>query len=254
MPARGKRESTAAPSDFFVRPQWRGLRRSDMNANDQFFARDAQVDGAAIAPLPASRKIYVVGSRPDVRVPMREIAQSDTPAAWSTDGAERNPAIVVYDTSGPYTDPAATIDIRKGLPALRAQWVAERGDTIELDGPTSAYGRARLVDSTLAGMRFDLKRTPRCAKRGANVSQMHYARRGIVTPEMEFIAIRENLKREEMLARLPSLVTSQHAGQSFGAAIPSIITPEFVRDEVARGRAIIPSNINHPETEPMVIG
>jgi len=225
-----------------------------MNANDQFFARDAQVDSAAIAPLPASRKIYVAGTRPGVRVPMREIAQSDTPAAWSTDGAEKNPPIVVYDTSGPYTDPTATIDIRKGLPALRAQWVAERGDTIELDGPTSAYGRARLVDAALAGMRFDLKRTPRRAKPGANVSQMHYARRGIVTPEMEFIAIRENLKREEMLATLPPIVTSQHAGQSFGAAIPAVITPEFVRDEVARGRAIIPSNINHPETEPMIIG
>src|SRR6266550_2100504 len=179
------------------------IKRSDMNANDQFFARDAQVDSAAIAPLPASRKIYVTGSWPDVRVPMREIAQSDTAAAWSTDGTERNPPIVVYDTSGPYTDPTATIDVRKGLPALRAQWVAERGDTIELDGPTSAYGRARLVDAALAGMRFDLKRTPRRAKPGANVSQMHYARRGIVTPEMEFIAIRVNLKREEMLAVLP---------------------------------------------------
>jgi phosphomethylpyrimidine synthase len=225
-----------------------------MNANDQFFARDAQVDSAAIAPLPASRKVYVAGTRPGVRVPMREIAQSDTPAAWSAEGAEKNPPIVVYDTSGPYTDPTATIDIRKGLPALRTRWIAERGDTIELDGPTSAYGRARLVDAALAGMRFDLKRTPRRAKPGANVSQMHYARRGIVTPEMEFIAIRENLKREEMLATLPSLVTSQHAGQSFGAAIPAVITPEFVRDEVARGRAIIPSNINHPETEPMIIG
>jgi len=225
-----------------------------MNANDQFFARDAHVDSAAIEPLPASRKIYVAGSRPDVRVPMREIAQSDTPAAWSTDGAEKNPSIVVYDTSGPYTDPAATIDIRKGLPAHRARWIAERDDTIELEGPTSAYGRARLSDATLAGMRFDLKRRPRRAKPGANVSQMHYARRGIVTPEMEFIAIRENLKREDMLRTLPALVTAQHAGQSFGAALPAFITPEFVRDEVARGRAIIPSNINHPETEPMIIG
>jgi phosphomethylpyrimidine synthase len=225
-----------------------------MNANDQFFARDALVDSAAIAPLPSSRKIYVVGSRADVRVPMREIAQSDTSAAWSADGVERNPPIVVYDTSGPYTDPAATIDIRKGLLPLRAQWVAERCDTVELDGPTSAYGRARLLDAALDGMRFDLKRTPRRAKPGTNVSQMHYARRGIVTPEMEFIAIRENLKREEMLRILPALVTAQHAGQSFGAAIPEFITPEFVRDEVARGRAIIPANINHPETEPMIIG
>ncbi|HEX7329113.1 MAG TPA: phosphomethylpyrimidine synthase ThiC [Casimicrobiaceae bacterium] len=222
-----------------------------MNANDQFFARDARVDAAAIAPLPSSRKIHVAGSRPDLRVPMREIAQSDTPASM---GIERNPPIVVYDTSGPYTDPAAEIDIRRGLPPLRAAWIAERDDTIELDGPTSAYGRARLADVALAGLRFDLHRKPRCAKRGANVSQMHYARRGIVTPEMEFIAIRENLKRDEMLRTLPAIVTRQHAGQSFGAAIPDAITPEFVRSEVARGRAIIPCNVNHPETEPMIIG
>src|SRR5437660_11644873 len=196
MPARGKRESTAAPSDFFVRPQWRGLRRSDMNANDQFFARDAQVDGAAIAPLPASRKIYVTGSRPDVRVPMREIAQADTPASF---GAEKNPPIAVYGTSGPYTEPAARIDIRGGLPPLRAAWIEERGDTVELAQLSSAYGRQRLADAALNGMRFDLQRKPRRAKSGANVTQMHYARRGIITPEMEFIAIRENLKREEML-------------------------------------------------------
>ena len=222
-----------------------------MNANDKFYARDAHVDSAAVAPLPNSRKIYVEGSRPDIRVPMREIAQSDTPASF---GAEKNPPIVVYDTSGPYTDPAATIDIRQGLPALRAPWIAERGDTVALDGPTSAYGRARLADAELAGLRFDLHRKPRRAKPGANVTQMHYARRGIVTPEMEFIAIRENLKRDEMLKTLPETVTRQHPGQSFGAAIPAIITPEFVRDEVARGRAIIPNNINHPETEPMIIG
>jgi len=185
-----------------------------MNANDQFYARDAHVDAAAVAPLPASRKIHVEGSRPDLRVPMREIAQSDTPASF---GAERNPAIVVYDTSGPYTDPQAHIDIRRGLPALRAPWIAERGDTVELDGPTSSYGRARLADPALAGLRFDLDRKPRRAKAGANVSQMHYARRGIVTPEMEFVAIRENLRREEMLRTLPAIVTRQHAGQSFGA-------------------------------------
>ena len=222
-----------------------------MNANDQFFARDAKVDSAAVAPLPASRKIHVEGSRPDLRVPMREISQSDTPATF---GSETNPSIVVYDTSGPYTDPDAHIDIRRGLPPLRAAWIAERNDTAELDGPTSAYGRERLADPQLSGMRFDLHRLPRRARPGANVSQMHYARRGIVTPEMEFIAIRENLKREEMLRTLPALVTRQHPGQSFGAAIPDVITPEFVRDEVARGRAIIPNNINHPETEPMIIG
>ncbi len=222
-----------------------------MNANDKFYARDAHVDSAAVAPLPNSRKIHVEGSRSDIRVPMREIAQSDTPA---TMGAEKNPPIVVYDTSGPYTDPSATIDIRRGLPALRAPWIAERGDTVALDRLTSAYGRTRLADPELAGLRFELARKPRRAKEGANVTQMHYARRGVVTPEMEFIAIRENLKREEALRTLPPSVTRQHPGQSFGAAIPAIITPEFVRAEVARGRAIIPSNINHPETEPMIIG
>jgi phosphomethylpyrimidine synthase len=222
-----------------------------MNANDQFFARDAKVDAAAVEPLPASRKIYVPGSRPDIRVPMREISQTDTSASF---GAEKNPPLVVYDTSGPYTDPEARIDIRKGLPALRAAWIAERNDTVELDGPTSAYGRERLADAKLAGLRFDLKRKPRRAKSGANVTQMHYARRGVVTPEMEFIAIRENLKREEMLARMPDIVRRQHPGQSFGAAIPAKITADFVREEVARGRAIIPNNINHPESEPMIIG
>ena len=160
-----------------------------MNAKDECFARDAAVDAAAIAPLPRSRKIHVEGSRPDVRVPMREIEQSDTPASF---GAERNPAIVVYDTSGPYSDPAATIDIRKGLPPLRERWIVERDDTVALDGPTSAYGRARLDDPTLAGLRFDLHRRPRRAQPGRTVTQMHYARRGIVTPEMEFVAIREN--------------------------------------------------------------
>jgi len=222
-----------------------------MNANDQFFARDAKVDSAAVAPLPASRKIYVEGSRPDIRVPMREIAQSDTPASF---GSEQNPPLAVYDTSGPYTDPEALIDVRQGLPALRAQWIAERDDTMLLDSPTSAYGRARLADPALAGLRFDLHRPPRRAKAGANVTQMHYARRGIVTPEMEFIAIRESQLRDKMLSSLPEALRRQHPGQSFGASIPLTITPEFVRDEVARGRAIIPNNINHPESEPMIIG
>jgi len=222
-----------------------------MNANDQFFARDAKVDSAAVAPLPASRKIHVEGSRPDIRVPMREIAQTDTPASF---GAEKNPPLAVYDTSGPYTDPAAQIDVRQGLLALRARWIDERNDTVLLDAPTSAFGRARLADPALAGFRFDLHRPPRRAKVGANVTQMHYARRGIVTPEMEFVAIRENQLRDETLAQLPESLRRQHAGQSFGASIPLTITPEFVRDEVARGRAIIPNNINHPESEPMIIG
>jgi len=222
-----------------------------MNAPDQFFARDAHVDEAAVKPLPNSRKIYVEGSRPDIRVPMREIAQSDTPASF---GLEKNPPLVVYDTSGPYTDPEAKIDIRSGLAPLRAPWIEDRGDTVAMAELSSAYGRARLADTELAGMRFDLHRKPRRAKPGCNVSQMHYARRGIVTPEMEFVAIRENLKREETLRTLPELVTRQHAGHSFGASIPNGVTSEFVRDEVARGRAIIPANINHPESEPMIIG
>jgi phosphomethylpyrimidine synthase len=218
-----------------------------MNANPKFLNTAARVDEAAVQPLPNSRKVYVEGSRPDVRVPMREISQSDTPASF---GAEKNPPIYVYDTSGPYTDPAARIDIRSGLPALRAQWISERGDTEALSGPTSRYGRERLDDPRLASLRFNLERKPRRARAGANVTQMHYARRGIVTPEMEFIAIRENQRREGLV----DLLTRQHRGEHFGAALTAKITPQFVRDEVARGRAIIPANINHPETEPMIIG
>ena len=215
--------------------------------SQEFAAASAHVDAAAVQPLPQSRKIYVTGSRPDLRVPMREISQSDTPAAM---GAEKNPSICVYDCSGPYTDPQAKIDIRKGLPALRQRWIEERGDSEELAQLSSAYGRGREADPALAAMRFDLKRRPRRAKAGMNVSQMHYARRGIVTPEMEFIAIRENQKREG----LSELLLRQHPGETFGAGIPRVITPEFVRDEVARGRAVIPANINHPEAEPMIIG
>ncbi|MBK6554966.1 MAG: phosphomethylpyrimidine synthase ThiC [Rhodocyclaceae bacterium] len=214
-----------------------------MNANDKFIAARAHVDEAAIQPLPNSRKVYVTGSRPDIRVPMREISQMPTEG-------ETNPPIHVYDCSGPYTDPAVKIDIRQGLPALRAGWIAERKDTEALPGLSSDYGRAREADAELAGLRFDLKRQPRRAKAGANVTQMHYARRGIVTPEMEFVAIREN----QRLDALPEILRRQHKGESFGAAIPKEITPEFVRDEIARGRAIIPANINHPESEPMIIG
>ncbi len=232
-----------------------------MNARLQFDAATAQVDSAAIAPFPNSTKVYIEGSRPDIRVPMRAVAQSDTPASF---GGEPNPPVFVYDTSGPYTDPAARIDIRHGLPALRRTWIAERADTEELPGPTSSYGQQRLADKDLDALRFELTRKPRRAKDGANVTQMHYARRGIVTPEMEFIALRENLRRKEYIASLQAsgpigertaeLLGRQHPGQSFGAAIPHEITPEFVREEVARGRAIIPCNINHPESEPMIIG
>jgi phosphomethylpyrimidine synthase len=177
---------------------------------------------AAIEPFPNSRKVYVAGSRPDIRVPMREITQTDTPASF---GAEKNPPIVVYDTSGPYTDPACEADVQSGLPKLREHWIAERADS-EKSGEV------------------------RRAKAGSNVTQMHYARRGIITPEMEFIAIRENQRRED----LSEFLAQQHPGQHFGAQIPSVVTPEFVRSEVARGRAIIPANINHPESEPMIIG
>jgi phosphomethylpyrimidine synthase len=192
---------------------------------------------------------------------MREIRQSDTPASF---GAEPNPPVYVYDTSGPYTDPDATIDIRSGLAPLRAGWIAERGDTEELAGPSSQYGIERLNDPKLAELRFNLHRQPRRAMAGRNVTQMHYARQGIITPEMEYIAIRENLRRQQYLEslihagpmgqKLADLMGRQHPGQSYGAAIPAEITAEFVRSEVARGRAIIPNNINHPESEPMIIG
>jgi phosphomethylpyrimidine synthase len=222
-----------------------------MNAHEKFIAARAHVDAAAIQPLPRSRKIYVSGGRPDIRVPMREISQSDTPiAALAAGTSEQNASICVYDTSGPYTDPEAKIDIRAGLPAMRAGWIAERGDTEELADLTSAYGRDRAADPKLAEMRFDLHRAPRRAKSGRNVTQMHYARAGIITPEMEFVAIRENQRRDG----LADALLRQHPGQSFGAAIPPVITPEFVRSEVARGRAVIPVNINHPEAEPMIIG
>ncbi len=204
----------------------------------------------ACQPIAGSRKIYVTGSRDDLRVPMREIRQHPTPLA---DGKfEDNPPLAVYDTSGPYTDPDAAIDVRRGLPPLRGAWIEERGDSEQLAGQTSEFGRRRARDVATEGLRFPHIRPPRRALAGQNVSQMHYARQGIVTPEMEFIAIRENQKlREHRAAGLP---TGQHPGQNFGAAIPDEITPEFVRDEVARGRAVIPANINHPEIEPMIIG
>ncbi|GAB4129177.1 MAG: phosphomethylpyrimidine synthase ThiC [Sideroxydans sp.] len=217
-----------------------------MNA-PEFLSATAHVDEAAIQPLPNSRKVYVQGSRPDIRVPMREITLTDT---RTSSGVEKNPPIYVYDTSGPYTDPAVKIDIRSGLPELRAPWIAERNDTEPLPRLTSDYGQQRLNDPQLAHMRFNLKHTPRRAKPGMNVTQMHYARKGIVTPEMEFIAIRENQRRDG----LSEMLQKQHPGENFGKAMPKEITPEFVRAEVAAGRAVIPANINHPEAEPMIIG
>jgi len=183
---------------------------------------------------------------------MREVAQHDT---HTTETPEHNPPITIYDTSGPYTDPDASIDLLKGLAPLRENWILERNDCEQLDGPTSAYGRARQDDPELNALRFAHLRLPRRARPGRNVSQMHYARQGIITPEMEYVAIRENCRLQEMKAdpRYAKLLR-QHPGQSWGANLPAEITPEFVRDEVAAGRAIIPANINHPELEPMIIG
>ncbi|MCW8882052.1 MAG: phosphomethylpyrimidine synthase ThiC [Sedimenticola sp.] len=203
----------------------------------------------AVQPFPGSRKIYIQGSRPDIQVPMREITLTDTPATF---GAEPNPPVLVYDTSGIYTDPNAKINLKEGLPEIRRNWIEERGDTEQLSGVSSAFTLQRKENSELDILRFAHLREPRRAKAGANVSQMHYARKGIVTPEMEYIALRENMRLQE--AREQGLLKQQHPGFSFGAAIPKEITPEFVRDEVARGRAIIPANINHTELEPMIIG
>ncbi len=208
----------------------------------------AQLSGSVTRPIPGSRKIHVEGSRADLRVPMREIGLTRTPTIF---GGEENAPVTVYDTSGPYTDPDARIDLASGLPALRAAWIAERGDTEELPGLSSGFGRAREHDPRLAAVRFPARALPRRARAGANVTQMHYARRGVVTPEMEFVAIRENQRLE---AVRDAGLLAQHPGQGFGASIQKVITPEFVREEIARGRAILPCNINHPESEPMIIG
>ena len=195
--------------------------------------------------LPASRKVYIQGSRPDIQVPMREISLTDTPTGL---GGEKNLPLMVYDTSGAYTDPAITIDLNKGLPNARESWIEQRGDSEVLEDLSSEFGRQRLRDIRTANIRFAHIQKPRRAKRGHNVSQMHYAKQGIITPEMEYIAIRENLRQRE------GVDMHQHAGQNFGAKNLTEITPEFVRQEVAAGRAIIPANINHPECEPMIIG
>ena len=208
-------------------------------------------------PFPASRKVYIDGVQPGVRVPMREISLTPT-KAMSGSGSAVNQPVTVYDTSGPYTDPSVTIDVRTGLAPLRRPWVVNRQDVEELPEVTSTYGRMRAADPKLADLRFQHIRKPLRAKSGRNVTQLHYARKGIITPEMEFIAIRENQSRE-VACELASRNghgggIAQHPGFAWGASIPAVITPEFVRDEVARGRAIIPSNINHPESEPMIIG
>jgi phosphomethylpyrimidine synthase len=220
-----------------------------MNAVPSQLIRDTeQLSEAVTRPIPGSRKIHVAGTQAGVRVPMREVVQSQTPTIF---GGEDNPPITVYDTSGPYSDPDARIDLAMGLAPLRAQWIADRGDSEPLPALSSAFGRGRETDARLDAVRFGNRPLPRCAIVGANVSQMHYARHGIVTPEMEFVAIRENQRID---AIRDAGLLMQHRGESFGANIQNLITPEFVRDEIARGRAILPNNLNHPESEPMIIG
>ena len=217
---------------------------------DQNLSQTASVDQLSTQALPNSRKFYVTGSRDDIRVAMREVTQSPT---HLRDGQlEDNPPVRIYDTSGAYTDPDIDIDVRQGLPNIRDQWIKERGDTQQLDAFTSKYSRLREQNITLEKLRFEHKRNPLRAKPGQNVTQLHYARQGIITPEMEYIAIRENLALEQV--EMAQAVQQQHPGQNFGANTPSFITPEFVRSEVAAGRAVIPANINHPESEPMIIG
>jgi phosphomethylpyrimidine synthase len=205
------------------------------------------------APFPNSRKIYVPGKLHPIKVAMREIALNDTHDKLNG-SKEKNAPVTVYDTSGPYTDAAIEIDVKKGLPRLREQWIKQSGDVEELPALTSKYGQMRLQDKNLDELRFVHTSKPYKAKSGKNVTQLHYAKMGIITPEMEYIAIRENQRIEELYAANDK-VWQQHKGNSFGANTPhKFITPEFVRDEIAAGRAIIPANINHPETEPMIIG
>ncbi|MEO8517480.1 MAG: phosphomethylpyrimidine synthase ThiC, partial [Flavobacterium sp.] len=203
-------------------------------------------------PFPNSTKIYVDGEIHPIKVAMREIALHDT--KMSNGNIEKNAPVTVYDTSGPYTDPNIEIDIRKGLPRIREQWILDRNDVEELTEITSEYGKERLNNEKLDELRFEYLHKPMRAKKGANVSQLYYAKQGIITPEMEYIAIREN-QRIELINEQTKAMQCQHAGNSFGANTPkSKITPEFVRSEVACGRAIIPNNINHPESEPMIVG
>ncbi len=215
----------------------------------EFLSETAKVDDASVQPFPNSKKIHVEGSAPTIRVPMREISLSDT---VTDKGREINPPVRVYDTSGPYTDPNIDVDVRKGVPEICTPWIEARANTEVLEQYSSEFTNERLNDPELAKLRFDLQHRPRRAKSGQNVTQLHYARQGIITPEMEYIAIRENMAREQ--AAEQGLLESQHKGESFGASIPSEVTAEFVRSEVARGRAVIPLNINHPEVEPMIIG
>ncbi|WP_443938475.1 phosphomethylpyrimidine synthase ThiC [Pedobacter sp. MW01-1-1] len=209
-------------------------------------------------PFPASKKIYVSGKLHDIQVAMREITLSETKLHGRFGETEPNAPVTVYDTSGPYTDPNVKIDVKKGLSPLRKKWILDRGDVEQLDGISSIYGQERLNNENLDYLRFNPTTKPLCAKKGMNVSQMHYAKKGIITPEMEYIAIRENQRIELLETQLQgqyAVMNHQHTGHSFGANTPKgYITPEFVRQEVAAGRAVIPANINHPEIEPMIIG
>ncbi|MDR1415758.1 MAG: phosphomethylpyrimidine synthase ThiC [Odoribacteraceae bacterium] len=207
-----------------------------------------RMSAGSTGALPGSEKVYVAGELFDVRVPMRRIALS--PTRGEGGALAGNEAVVVYDTSGPYTDPSHAVDLNKGLPRIREGWIEGRGDTLRLEAPSSAYGRARLEDASLDALRFEhVNRQPRVAAPGRRATQMHYARRGMVTPEMEFVAIREN----QLIDRVREEFARER-GEPFGARLPALVTPEFVRAEVAAGRAIIPANVNHPESEPMVIG
>ena len=206
-------------------------------------------DKKTLEPFPASKKVYVKGSKPDIKVPMREVVQTPT---QTKEGEEINPPILIYDTSGPYTDPNSEIDLLKGLVPLRTNWIEKRKDTEILTERTSTFAKQLDISRELKSLTYPNLPQPRKAKQGNNVSQMHYARKGIITPEMEYIALRENQGLEQ--ARQRGLLDNFNKGESFGAMLPSEFTPEFVREEVARGRAIIPSNINHPESEPMIIG
>lgn len=224
------------------------LTRREQRAKAQHF-----IDTLEGTAFPNSKRIYVTGSQHDIRVPMREIQLSPTLIGGSKDNPqfEENEAVPVYDTSGPYGDPEVAINVQQGLAKLRQPWIDARNDSEELDDRSSAYTRERLADDGLDDLRFTGLLTPKRAKAGKRVTQLHYARQGIVTPEMEFIAIRENMGRERIRSEV---LRHQHPGMNFGARLPENITPEFVRDEVAAGRAIIPANINHPESEPMIIG
>lgn len=217
--------------------------------SEQFLDKITRLDDSTKYQFTNSSKVYVQGSRSDLLVPMREIKLSDT---LTDNGNEPNAPLRVYDTSGLYSDKSAKVDLRAGLPAIRAAWIEERDDTEVLPGVSSTFGKQRQADLRTEHLRFEHLRAPRRAKAGRNVTQLHYARQGIITPEMEYIAIRENMSY--MQAREQAELSGQHPGESFGASLPKEITPEFVRSEVARGRAIIPMNINHPEIEPMIIG